>query len=119
MRSRFLAICVVQLSLFSFAEARRPNVIVIFTDDHGWTDLGIQDIRDDLKTPHIDAMAAEGLRMTNGYVTAPQCVPSRAGLLTESHKIDLALRATANHSKVSITNPQLLSDCKKPATPLA
>jgi uncharacterized sulfatase len=82
MRSRFLAICVVQLSLFSFAEARRPNVIVIFTDDHGWTDLGIQDIRDDLKTPHIDAMAAEGLRMTNGYVTAPQCVPSRAGLLT-------------------------------------
>ena len=60
---------------------RRPNVIVIFTDDHGWSDLGVQNITDDLKTPQIDAMAAEGRRMTNGYVTAPQCVPSRAGLL--------------------------------------
>ncbi|MDC0308608.1 sulfatase-like hydrolase/transferase [Planctomycetaceae bacterium] len=82
MRSQLIAICMAQLSLISIVDARRPNVVVIFTDDHGWTDLGIQDIREDLKTPHIDAMATKGLRMTNGYVTAPQCVPSRAGLLT-------------------------------------
>ena len=63
-------------------EARKPNIIVIFTDDHGWTDLGSQGIRNDLKTPYLDELAAAGLRMTNGYVTAPQCVPSRAGLLS-------------------------------------
>lgn len=59
----------------------KPNVIVIFTDDHGWSDLGVQGIQGDLKTPNLDKLAAGGVRMTNGYVTAPQCVPSRAGLL--------------------------------------
>ncbi len=60
----------------------RPNILVIFTDDHGYADLGCQGVRDDIKTPHIDMVAAGGVRMTSGYVTAPQCVPSRAGLLT-------------------------------------
>ncbi|MBD3676560.1 MAG: sulfatase-like hydrolase/transferase [Planctomycetaceae bacterium] len=82
MRSLALAACLFLLCLTSAIQARHPNVIVIFTDDHGWTDLGVQGIRDDLKTPNIDAMTAEGMRLTNGYVTAPQCMPSRAGLLT-------------------------------------
>lgn len=55
---------------------------MIFSDDHGYTDLGCQGISDDLKTPHLDALAAGGVRMASGYVTAPQCVPSRAGLLS-------------------------------------
>jgi uncharacterized sulfatase len=59
-----------------------PNVIVIFTDDHGFADLSSQGIHTDVKTPHIDRLTAEGVRMTSGYVTAPQCVPSRAGLLS-------------------------------------
>ncbi len=62
--------------------ANRPNVIVIFTDDHGYSDLACQGIQSDLKTPHIDELAAGGVRMASGYVTAPQCVPSRAGLLS-------------------------------------
>lgn len=60
----------------------RPNIIVIFSDDQGWADLGVQDQADDVQTPHLDTMAAEGVRFTSGYVTAPQCSPSRAGLLT-------------------------------------
>lgn len=60
----------------------QPNIIVIFTDDHGFADLGVQGQYTDLKTPHIDALAKNGVRMTAGYVTAPQCTPSRAGLLT-------------------------------------
>jgi arylsulfatase A-like enzyme len=63
------------------AGQQTPNIIVIFTDDQGYADLGAQDILHDIETPHIDQMAAEGVRMTAGYVTAPQCVPSRAGLL--------------------------------------
>ncbi|MBC8354040.1 MAG: sulfatase-like hydrolase/transferase [Planctomycetes bacterium] len=62
--------------------AERPNLIVIFTDDHGYSDLSCQGIQSDLKSPNIDALAAGGVRMTSGYVTAPQCVPSRAGLLS-------------------------------------
>jgi len=64
------------------SERDRPNVIVIFTDDQGYADLSCQGIRDDVKTPNIDALSAGGIRMTAGYVTAPQCVPSRAGLLS-------------------------------------
>jgi len=61
--------------------ADKPNIIVIFTDDHGWPDIGAAGIYPDLKTPNIDQLAADGARCTNGYVTAPQCVPSRGGLL--------------------------------------
>ena len=60
----------------------KPNIIVIFTDDHGFADIGAQGQLSDVKTPHIDQMAKEGVRMTSGYITAPQCTPSRAGLLT-------------------------------------
>ena len=63
-------------------EPQRPNLIVVFTDDQGYADLGCQGVVKDVKTPHIDALAADGVRFTRGYVTAPQCVPSRAGLLT-------------------------------------
>lgn len=59
----------------------KPNIIVIFTDDMGYSDLGVQGIVSDIKTPNIDKLAAAGVRMTSGYVTAPQCIPSRAGLM--------------------------------------
>jgi len=60
----------------------RPNIIVILTDDQGYADLSSQQQLPDVKTPHIDSLAARGVRMTAGYVTAPQCSPSRAGLIT-------------------------------------
>ncbi|MDP6718214.1 MAG: sulfatase-like hydrolase/transferase, partial [Pirellulaceae bacterium] len=66
--------------------APKPNIIVIFTDDHGHADLSCQDVLPDIKTPNIDALAASGVRMTSGYVTAPQCVPSRAGILTGKYQ---------------------------------
>ncbi|NMH59393.1 sulfatase family protein [Alteromonas ponticola] len=60
----------------------RPNIIVIFTDDQGYADVGAQNVVSDILTPNIDELAASGVRFENGYVTAPQCTPSRAGLLT-------------------------------------
>lgn len=62
--------------------ASPPNVIVFYTDDHGHADLGVQGVVDDIRTPHTDALARAGARMVHGYSTAPQCVPSRAGLLS-------------------------------------
>lgn len=66
---------------FSFSQ-EKPNIILIYSDDHGWADLGFQGIDSDIKTPHLDAMAKDGVRFSHGYVTAPQCVPSRAGVLS-------------------------------------
>jgi arylsulfatase A-like enzyme len=62
--------------------ADKPNIILIYSDDHGWADLGAQGSDQDIRTPHLDAMARDGVRFTRGYVSAPQCVPSRAGVLT-------------------------------------
>ena len=64
------------------AGATKPNVIIIFTDDQGFADLGCQGSVKDIRTPNLDRIAREGVRCTAGYVTAPQCSPSRAGLLT-------------------------------------
>lgn len=66
--------------------ATRPNVIVILTDDQGWSDLGCQGLQKDIQTPHIDALASRGVRCTAAYVTAPQCSPSRTGLTTGRHQ---------------------------------
>jgi arylsulfatase A-like enzyme len=66
----------------STRSAGRPNIIVILTDDHGYADLACMGQSKDAKTPHLDALAAQGVRFTSGYVTAPQCCPSRAALLT-------------------------------------
>jgi len=59
----------------------RPNVVVILADDLGYADLGCQGSAE-VKSPHIDSIAANGMRFTAGYVSAPQCCPSRAGLVT-------------------------------------
>lgn len=60
----------------------RPNIIFIFTDDQGYADIGAQGVVTDILTPNIDQMARDGVRMTDGYVTAPQCTPSRAALMS-------------------------------------
>ena len=60
----------------------KPNIIVIFTDDQGYSDIGVHQQVKDVKTPNIDKMASEGVTFKYGYCTAPQCTPSRAGLLT-------------------------------------
>jgi arylsulfatase A-like enzyme len=60
---------------------QKPNLIIILTDDQGYKDVGFNGSTD-IKTPHIDRIAKEGTRFTNGYVSYPVCGPSRAGLLT-------------------------------------
>ena len=67
-------------------EARSPNIIVVFTDDHGYADISAQGVLKDIRTPHIDSLASGGARMTDGYCTAPQCVPSRGGLISGQYQ---------------------------------
>ncbi len=65
---------------------RPPNLLLIYTDDHGWADLGVQGSDRDIRTPHADQLARDGVRFTRGYVTGPQCVPSRAGVISGIHQ---------------------------------
>ncbi|VAX41170.1 Arylsulfatase [hydrothermal vent metagenome] len=73
-----------QAPLLTAAEKKkveRPNIVVIFTDDQGYQDLGVYG-SPDIKTPHIDQMAKEGIRFTDFYVSQAICSASRAALLT-------------------------------------
>lgn len=60
---------------------RAPNVVIIFTDDQGYQDVGCYGA-EGFETPHLDGMAAEGVRFTDFYAVAPTCTPSRAALMT-------------------------------------
>jgi arylsulfatase A-like enzyme len=67
----------------------RPNVVLIITDDVGYSDFGSYGARD-IKTPHIDRLAREGIRLTDFYA-APQCTPTRAALITGRYQQRIGL----------------------------
>ena len=62
------------------AASDRPNVVLIYIDDLGYGDLGCYGCTD-IPTPHIDRLAAEGVRCTASYITNPPCCPSRCSLI--------------------------------------
>ncbi len=65
------------------AAGEKPNILFILTDDQGWSTLGCYG-NGRVATPHLDGLAASGMRFTAAYVT-PQCTPTRASLLTGQH----------------------------------
>lgn len=85
MRSVILALACLLLAACSTPEAEQtaspPNIVVIVADDLGYNDLGSFG-SEIIRTPHLDALAAGGVRATDGYVSAAVCSPSRAGLYT-------------------------------------
>jgi len=78
------------------AETRRPNILVILTDDHRWDALGFLG-HPFLKTPNLDRIAREGIHFSNAFVTTSLCSPSRASILTG--------RYAHNHLVVDNYNP--------------
>ncbi len=70
-------------------EASRPHIVVIMSDDQGWGDVGYRG--SEIKTPHIDRLAAEGVRLEQFY-TQPLCSPTRAALLTGRYPIRYGLQ---------------------------
>jgi arylsulfatase A-like enzyme len=73
------------LGLFAalaLSAAERPNVIVILADDLGLGDVSVYNPQGKIPTPHLDRLAAEGMRFTDGHTTSGVCTPSRYSLLT-------------------------------------
>lgn len=87
----FLAPIFFSLSVITFSgcdrpadqqhQAAKPNIIIIYADDVGYGDIGVYG-SELIPTPHLDRLAAEGLKMTSAYATAATCTPSRYSLLT-------------------------------------
>ncbi len=73
--------CVLFLLTLSGFARDQPNIIFLIADDLGYGELGCQG-NPQIPTPHIDSIAENGVRFTQAYVTAPNCSPSRAGLMT-------------------------------------
>ena len=75
-----LAALILSSAIFLLGE-KEPNLIVIMTDDQGYHDVGFNGSKE-IPTPHIDSIAANGVKFTDGYVSFPVCGPSRAGFIT-------------------------------------
>ncbi|MBC8326600.1 MAG: sulfatase-like hydrolase/transferase [Verrucomicrobia subdivision 3 bacterium] len=96
MRITLFALTLCALSLT--AAARKPNVIIIYTDDQGSVDLNCYGSKD-LVTPHMDELAKRGVRFTQFYASAPVCSPSRAGLLTGRYPLRAGMPGNAGSTK--------------------
>ncbi|MCC7462682.1 MAG: sulfatase-like hydrolase/transferase [Gammaproteobacteria bacterium] len=100
------------------AQSARPNVIFIMTDDAGYSDLASYGSRD-IRTPELDRLAREGVRMTDFYANGPVCSPTRAGMISGRYQsrygIDVPLAGTESTLEFGLpangrTLPQLLKN---------
>ncbi len=85
--------------------SQRPNVIVFLTDDQGYADLSCMG-ETDFCTPHLDRLAASGVRFTDWYANSSVCSPSRAGLLTGRYPGNAGVRAILAGHRTSTGLPQ-------------
>lgn len=92
---------------FSYSQTSRPNIVIIVADDMGYGDIGPYGGKD-IPTPNLDALARDGVRFTDAYVSGPYCSPTRAGLLTGrypqrfGHEYNILPNFVASHSEAGL-----------------
>ena len=88
----------------------QPNMLFLLSDDHSVPYLGCYG-NPDLQTPYLDSLAGNGIRFTRAYTTAPQCVPSRASLMTGRSVVDIRMtRFSAPLPRDIVTFPEVLRE---------
>ena len=103
----FFSTCVslALLPLAAVANERRPNIVVLLCDDLGYSDLSCF-AHPAIHSPHLDQLAAEGLKLTHCYSAAPVCSPSRAGLMTGRNPNRLGIRDWISEKSGIFLRPQ-------------
>ena len=104
------------MSLGMLAGARQPNIVFLYADDLGYTDLSCQG-SNFYETPHIDRLAREGMTFTQAYAGAANCAPSRACLMTGFYSprhgiytVGSSERGKAKHRKlIPVENKTILA----------
>ena len=92
--------CMGLIALSDRGAERRPNIILIVSDDHGYPDLGIIGTKPIL-TPHLDRLAREGVRATSFYTTWSACTPSRGSILTGRYPLRNGLYTNVRNDMVN------------------
>src|SRR5687767_14299005 len=88
--------------------AQRPNIVLILSDDHSYPYLGGYGY-EGLKTPSFDRFAGEGLKFHRAFTTSPQCVPSRASIMTGRSPVASRItRFSSPLPREEITFPEIL-----------
>lgn len=99
----------VLVSVFSVvtlaAEDRPPNVVIVFTDDQGYEDVGVYGAKG-FETPHLDRMAAEGRMFTRWYASQAVCSASRTGLLTGCYSNRIGIHGALGPGSRHGINPE-------------
>ena len=88
MNFRYLTLLIALFSFNSFADVKKPNVIIILVDDLGWADISLRGAP--FKTPNIDSLFKEGVSL-NRFYTTPICSPTRAALMTGRDPLKLGV----------------------------
>ena len=92
--------------------SKKPNVVVIYSDDQGWGDVGYHGY-DDVRTPNIDALARNGVWFSQGYVSSSICMPSRVGVLTGVYQQRLGMDTNSVKGGIPTSQPMVFEMLKR------
>jgi arylsulfatase A-like enzyme len=98
---RFLFALCLLLRSGLWAETSKPNVLIFFIDDLGWTDIGVNGSTFH-ETPNIDALAASGVNFKRSYSANPVCSPTRAAMMTGKAPQRVGITQWISSAKVSL-----------------
>ena len=113
MKRFLLIVFIVFNSCISPIENKKPNVIIIMTDDQGFGDLGINK-NPNIITPNIDQFASESVRFDNFFVS-PVCAPTRASLMTGRYSLRTGVRDTYNGGAIMSNTETTIAEILKEA----
>ena len=91
--------------------AQKPNIILIMTDDQGWFDAGFNG-NTEIKTPHLDSLAGQGIILDRFYSASAVCSPTRASVITgrNPYRMNIPFANTGHMPEQEITLPELLKE---------